>query len=260
MPSTRTSTHRSVEKALEVLLAFVPNNKETGTIELSRKLGLHKSTISRILHVLMRYGFVQQDPKKKTFSLGKSAADLGQAVRQSLRGHLVLLAQPHLDRLRDLTGETIALEVLIGDSTILAYKADGPQAVRVSPSLGDRMPVHVAAGAKAILAFSPPEFVDSVLPKELTRFTPNTITDPKVLKKRLAEFRELGVAFDRCERDIDVSVLAAPIFNHNKRPVAAVVCPIPAYRMNPDLEAALVPKLKETASLISKQLLYSAED
>jgi len=59
------STHRSLEKALEILLSFAPHNPEMSTQELSDKLGFHRSTVNRVLHVLEKYGFMQQNPETR---------------------------------------------------------------------------------------------------------------------------------------------------------------------------------------------------
>ena len=53
------TAHRAVEKALDLLIAFTPYNREMGTLELSEKMGFHKSTVSRLLHVLTRKGLLQ---------------------------------------------------------------------------------------------------------------------------------------------------------------------------------------------------------
>ncbi|MBW1862914.1 MAG: helix-turn-helix domain-containing protein [Deltaproteobacteria bacterium] len=62
-------SHQSLEKALIILLAFDPQNREIGTVELSEMVGLHKSTVSRLLKVLVAYNFIQQNPQTKKFSL-----------------------------------------------------------------------------------------------------------------------------------------------------------------------------------------------
>ena len=66
----------SVQKALQILLAFVPHNQEMGTMEVSTLLGIHKSTVSRLLNVLCHYNFLQQDAKTRKFMLGLSAAKI----------------------------------------------------------------------------------------------------------------------------------------------------------------------------------------
>ena len=253
-------THRSAEKALRILMAFTPHNQEMGTVELSEKLGYHKSTVSRLLHVLENYGFLWQHPKTKKYHLGESAADIGRAVIQSLGGRLITIAQPYIDDLRNSVKETVGLEVMSGNSTIMAYNAKVPQLVRVMFDVGERLPVHVAAGARAILAFSPPEILDSLLKGKLKRFTPNTITDPKILKSRLNDFKRQGFATDFGEFDVNAYAIAAPIFNHEKRPVAAVVIAALADRMKSHLKSNMIFLLKETAAAISSQLLYPQEE
>ena len=250
------TTHKTLGKGLELLLAFVPHNREMGTVELSKKLGFHTSTVSRLLHVLVNYGFLQQDPQSKKFMLGKSASDIGRSVNKFLNTNLVTIAKPYIENLSRTISETAAFEVMVGNSTILTYRADGPQAVRVSVQVGGRLPVHVASGAKAILAYSSPEVFDSLIKGRLKRFTPNTITNRKILRQKLDEIRQQGVAFDHGELDIDVHTMAAPVFNHDQRAVAAVVIAAPAYRWRSHPESHFVSLLKETATKISTRLHY----
>ena len=107
-------------------MAFTCHNQEIGTVELSEKLGYHKSTVSRLLHVLEKCWFLWQHPKTRNYHLGESAAEIGRTVIQSLGGHLITIAQPYIDDLRDSVGETVGLEVMSGKSTIMAYSARVP--------------------------------------------------------------------------------------------------------------------------------------
>ena len=246
----------STEKAIEILLSFTPYNQEMGTVEVSQKLGFHKATVSRILHTLTNYGLLQQDAKSKKFRLGQSAINLGLAVNRSINSDMVLLAKPYIDDLRDRIKETVILEVLTGKSTFMAYIAEGPQVVRLAGSIGDRLPIHAAAGAKAILAFSAPEIVKGLLDGKLQGFTKQTITNPMTLIRQLEDIRGLGVAFDREEIDEGTSALGAPIFNHEQIPVAAVVVAGPSQRVTWKRNSKMVSALKETAAKISAQLYY----
>lgn len=151
------TAHRAVEKALDLLIAFTPHNREMGTLEVSERMGFHKSTVSRLLHVLTRKGLLQQHPETKKFQLGPSAMALGVAIRKSLETNLVHIAKPFMEDLRDKIGETIALEVFSGTNTVLAHIAEGPHRTNLASSIGDILNVHAAAGAKAMLAFSSPE-------------------------------------------------------------------------------------------------------
>jgi len=252
------SDYSSVQKAIQILLAFVPHNKEMGTLEVSRLLGLNKSTVSRIIGVLAYYSLLQQDDKTKKYSLGKSAAFLGRAIQQSLSNRLVNIAQPFSNNLRDIIGESVCLEVMTGDHVYLVAKAMGPPPLSVS--FKDRIPVHVASGAKSILAFSPPEVVERLINRKLTRFTPNTITDPDILKAKLKEIRRQGIAFDRGEDNIDVHAVGTPVFNYKGEPIAALCICVPANRMGSLDKSSTILKLKETAAKISDRLFYSEDE
>jgi DNA-binding IclR family transcriptional regulator len=249
----------SVQKAIEILMAFTPHNHDMGTLELSEKLGIHKSTVSRLLGVLTYHRLLQQEPKTKKYKLGKATADLGRAINRSLSTQLVSIAQPYMDRLRDSVGESVSLEVLAGSTIILVTEAPGPPPVSVAFNVGERVPLHVASGAKAILAFSPRDLVDRLIKGNLRRYTPKTISNPKIIKSQLEVIRRQGVAYDRGEYNADVISIGAPIFDHSKKPIAAVSICAPAYRMETHIESDIVSRLKETAAEISRQLFYSDE-
>jgi IclR family KDG regulon transcriptional repressor len=251
------STHAAVEKALRILMAFLPHNEKTAALALSKKLGLHPSTTTRLLKVLKKHGFVEQDPETKKYSLGRSNLFLAQAVIGSLQTDLVSIARPFIDNLRDRINESVGLEVWVGDATILAYVAPGPQLLKISATLGARIPLHVAAGARAIMAHLPAEVVDDLLDGELRRFTPKTITDPKAIKRELQEIKRKGISLEQGELDEDVHIMAAPVFDHRKRPVAAVAIGVPAYRMKTHMRGKTASLLKEAAAQISGRLYYA---
>lgn len=252
----------SVQKALQILLSFVPHNQEMGTMEVSAKLGIHKSTVSRLLNVLSHYNFLQQDARSKKFTLGMSAAKLGVAIRRSLGDHLVAITQPFIDELRNVLGETVALEIWTGKATVLAYRAEALRMHRAFLlQVGDRVDVHISAGARAILAFSPPRIVESVLEGvEFRKYTTNTIVDAEQLKAQLPIIRGRGWAHSISERHHDSEIISVPIFDHEKKPVAAVSLFATAERMALLIESKAIDQLKKTAADISARLLFSEED
>lgn len=254
------TTHRAVEKCLDILMAFVPHNQEMGTMEMSVKMDINKSTASRLLHVLARKGFLQQNLKTKKFQLGPSAMNLGMAVKRSLDTNLVHIAKPHMDELRNKLNETIALEIFSGANTILAYLAEGPYRTNLAGNVGDILAPHAAAGAKAILAFTSSRVRERILNGKLARLTPNTITDAERLNKQLKEILRNGFSFDREEHDIGTNAIGAPIFNSEGMPIAALVVAGPAQRIQPRKDSHLVVMLKDTASKISKGLYYTAHE
>jgi IclR family KDG regulon transcriptional repressor len=252
--------YHSVQKALQILLAFVPHNNEMGTSEISTRLGLHKSTVSRLLNVLTSYGFLQHDAKTRKFRLGTTAAKISTAIKQSLGEQLIGIAQPHLDDLRNEIGETVALEVWAGNITIMAYRAEVLRLRRVfllRP--GDRVDIHVSAGARVILAFLAPHVVDRVLQGPFERYTENTIVDPNILKEQIRKAGDEGFAISRGERHPDSNIIAVPIFDYEKRPVAAISLFTTTERLPKLLETDIILKLNQAAARISTKLLYFEE-
>lgn len=250
----------AIEKALQILMLYHPHNKELNTTEVAQRLSLHKATASRILLTLTRHGFLQQNPQTKFFRLGPSILRLGMAIKQSLKGELVQLAKPHLDDLRDAINETVGLEVISGDLTVLSYLAEGARPVRTTTSLGATLPVHAAAGAKAIFAYSPRAHWRGIFDRDVVPLTDRTITNAKQFGEELDAVRARGFAVDQEEIDLGVTALAAPVFNHEGAPVAAVVIIGPADRLTGEPDSDIVTRMKETAAKISAALLYSGEE
>ena len=249
-------SHQSLEKALILLLAFGNQNREMGTVEIGEKLGFHKSTVSRMVKVLTAYRFLQQNPQTKKFSLGPAISRLFHSLSQSLKTNMVHIAKPFLDDLRDQIKETVILEVLSGESMVMAYVAEGPRMVRLAGNIGDRVPFHAASGAKAFLAFSSPELRDALLEKKLRSFTQNTITDRENLHQHFEQIRKDGFAFDNEEIDEGTRAVGAPVFNHENRPLAAIIIAGPAQNITGNADSPIVMALKETAKKLSQQFCY----
>ena len=246
----------AIEKALEILLAFSPDNQPIGTGELSKNLGFHKATTSRILQTLLEYGFVHQNLETKQFTLGEKVYELGMSLAETSINKIVRVARPYVDALRDELGETIVLEVWSGNSTVAAYEAESTRPIRVGGRVGKIPPVHVAAGAKAILSLTEPAQVDAALNGHLERYTPNTITDSEILKEHLNGYKERGFAVDQEELDLGISAVGAPVFNYQDEAIAAVVVLTPTPRFTDDPTSQTIIALKSTTQAISSKFFY----
>lgn len=244
----------SIEKALRVLLALAGHEEGMGTGELSKELAFTMPTVSRLLGILAKHGFVQKQPTGKKYVLGKAALDIGRFAHKHMGSQLAVIARPFIDELRNEVEESAILEVMIGDSALLVYRANGPHAVGIAVTEGMLLPAHVSPGAKAILAYSSPDVVERFLKGDLSSFTPNTITNPEVFRKNLKDIRTSGVAFANGEYNLEIAALGAPVFNQKKEPVAAVVITMPAYRAERHVQSKLVSHVKETAQKISERL------
>jgi IclR family KDG regulon transcriptional repressor len=248
--------HQSLERALKIILAFEAENKEIGIVELSNLLSIHRSTVSRITRVLAAFDFLEQNPETKKFSLGQANIRLASSLRQSLRTNMVQIAKPYVDDLRNRFGETMIIETLVGQNWLMAYVAEGPGRIRLVAEIGERMPIHAAAGGKAFLAFSSSEFRARFLRGNLPRLTKKTITDIEKLNHHFEVIRRQGVAFDEGEYGENIHAMGAPIFNYQNKPVASIVVAGQPQRIARTNQSPMISALKETAKKISRRLGY----
>lgn len=244
----------SADKALNILLAFTPFNTEMGTTELSIKLGLHKSTTSRLIKLLVASQFLQQNPITKKYMLGSSAVRIGSATTRSLDSRLLAVAQPCLHELSRQVGESAALEMLSGTKVVLALHVEGPSHIRFNFQQGEQVPINVAAGAKVILSHSDPAFVELCLEQEFERFNEHTIVSKDEYRRLLKEIKRTGIAYDRGERYRDAHAMAAPVLGLGGAPKAAVVIAGPAFRLTEQFLRSAESPLKAAAEKIARQL------
>jgi IclR family KDG regulon transcriptional repressor len=256
MTSNAASHGSSIEKALSILDAFLPHNEAVGTTELSRRLGMHKATVSRILVTLASKGYLQQDLKTKKYTLGFASVKLGNAVAYSLRCDVVPAAKPVVDALRDVLDETVTLEVAAGAYSVMAYVAKSSHFFNVAAEVGGILPSHAAAGPKSILAFAPPEIAAKCLEENPKAYTPKTIVNPDDFLQCLDQVRQRGYATDLGETESGINAYAVPVFNHQARAVAAVVVVGPESRIPGQDPEALISRLKGAAQDISIRLHY----
>jgi DNA-binding IclR family transcriptional regulator len=246
----------SAEKVLKLLMAFSNSELEMGTTELSVKLGMHKSTTSRLIKTLVSGGFLQQNPSTRKYLLGMSAYKMGYAATRTLNTRLLAVAHPYLYSLAQQTGESVAMEMVSGINIILASQVEGPSHLRFNFQQGEVVPINVAAGAKAILAHSSSDFRETCLQGEFKRFNQRTIVSKQKYRELLQQIKAAGVSYDRGERYADIYAMAVPILLADGSPKAAVVIAGPASRLTDAFLGSAESPLRESAAKIS-ELLHS---
>ena len=216
---------QTVDRALQLLLAFDAEEHELGVTELAARVGVHKSTASRLAATLAGRGFLERPPGSDTFRLGP---ELGRLGLLALGGRdLATLARPAMELLAEETGETVNLAVLDGDEAVNVAQVEGRHIVGVGIWTGRRTALHCAANGKVLLAFAhrdPPE-------GPLEAFTARTVTSPKALARELARVREQGWASALGELEEGLHAVAAPVLDASSRCHAALSVSGPAYRM-----------------------------
>ncbi len=144
------SVLRSVSRALDILLLF-KSERELGIREISRRLNMNPAATFRAASTLTEYGFLSQEEETRTYLLGPAISELGYAVGQSKGFNEVSLAL--MSRLRAVTGESVALNILENGRRLGLLTLDSPYALRVVLSVGTPIPITNGATDLVFRAF-----------------------------------------------------------------------------------------------------------
>ena len=243
---------RSVDRAAALLLALGDSQGEAGVTELARRLGLHKSTASRLLATLEKRGLVEQDEESGKYRLGLIVIRLAERAERTL--DLRALAMPELDRLARTTRETTGLGILDGDQVITVAQADGPNLVAMGDWTGRGAPLHSVAAGKILLASLPEREILRLVRRGLDRCTDRTITTLEPLLEELARVRRRGYATAFGEFEPSLNAIAAPVYDARGNVTAALDVWGPAFRVTPARVPEIVQQVRESAAAISVRL------
>lgn len=242
----------AVERAVLVLRALREDAGPRRLSDLSRALGLSKSTLSGLLGTLEHYGLVERDGDSRTYRLGYGLLDLGNAVLRGL--DLRLIARPHLVRLRDAIGETAVLHVPVDRGALIADRVESEHQLKVTAPVGHRLPPFAGAVAKIFMAWRPEvERARLLRARALPAFTPRSITDPQRYHAELRRVRGRGYATDREEYLPGVCAVSAPVLDGRGRPSATVTVVGYRARLDPRLRDAAA-EVQQAAADISRRL------
>lgn len=244
-------TIQSVDRALDILEAFGDGRNELGVTELSKMLGLHKSTAYGLLTTLEVRGYLVKHTVSGKYRLGLKLFELGNQVQNGM--DLKLVADQYLEQLLAENGETVHLVIMDGGEAIYIDKKEGPESMRMVSQVGKRLPVHCSGVGKTLLAHLPePEINSIIAEKGLPSFTAKTITDPDVLKKELQLIRDQGYALDNEEISEGLMCIAVPIRNHTGNVIAALSVAGPTVRMKEEK----IENVKESVLKVSRAISY----
>jgi DNA-binding IclR family transcriptional regulator len=212
--------------------------------DLSRKLGLPKSTTYNLLRTLERLDFLRQDPADRRYRLGLRVFELG--LLCSRENSLVSLAYPFMRKVADQTRETVKLGVPSNGEVLILAAIESPSQLHTRGDQGVRAPLHCTGLGKAILSTFGDEGVSQMVKERgLPPLTPKTITAPDRLRVELAEIRARGYSLDIEENEMGIVCAAAPVSDSAKGTAAALSVSAPASRMD-------MTQLKACAELVAR--------
>ncbi|WP_454848368.1 IclR family transcriptional regulator [Rhizobium binxianense] len=191
--------------------------------------GQPRGTLHRQLGHLVEEGLLELDGDGR-YSPGLRLLDL--ASRSWARNEFRLVAEPHLNALQQMTGETVHLGVLRGVSIIYLDKVEGRQPVRMYSQIGNASPCYCTGVGKAALSALPDDALERLVAGlQFTRFTPSTHMSGEALRAEIRKIASTGYGFDREEHEAGIRCVAAPVWSEDRSFVGGVSVTGPAYRL-----------------------------
>lgn len=217
-----------LNRAIAILDSFSRDRPEQSLASIVQATGLAPATVHRLLAELVEWGGLERSGRGR-YRIGLRLWQLGALAPRSRR--LRDAALPYLEDLYEASHQVVHLAVLDGREVLYVEKLSASpksRAVSVTSEVGKRLPLHATGPGKVLLAFSPVDFQEQILSAALARPTPRTITDPRRLRRSLAEIRRAGICISRDEMTVGASSVAAPVFDAGREVVAAVSVVVPS--------------------------------
>jgi DNA-binding IclR family transcriptional regulator len=212
---------QALDRALEILETLATEGKGLGVTELSQRVGLHKSTVHRMLATFAEWGYVEKNPEDDRYKLGMKVIDLGSIYLNNIE--LKTEALPYLRELREKSRYPVHLARLEDGQVVYIEKVDVINSIRMYSQIGRRVPVHCTALGKAMAAhLSMAEVEDIIKRRGLASITGNTITDKSKFMEELDITRRRGYAVDDEENEAGIRCVAAPVLDYRGKVIAAI--------------------------------------
>jgi IclR family acetate operon transcriptional repressor len=224
--------------------------------QIAEQVGIHKSTVHRLLATLEYKRFVQRDKDTGNYRLGIRLLQMAYLTLE--HNDLRQFAVPFLRYLSEQYKENIHLAVLDDTDVVFVNIIESPQRVKLAAALGQRLPAFATASGKAILAFMPDETVRRVLKRGMPQYTQYTPLTAETVFEDLHYIRDQGYALSEQEYEDEINAVAAPIFDAEGQPIASVAIAGPSYRLTRERMMGIGPQVRATARDITQEITMAA--
>jgi DNA-binding IclR family transcriptional regulator len=241
----------AASKTLRVLRYLASQPDPVPLESIARACGLPRSSAYHLVSAMVEEGFVVHLPDEHRFGLGVAAFEVGSGYAR--QGPLQRIARRPLAELVDRTEQSAHLAVLHGSDVLYVLEERAPGRPPLVTDVGVRLPAHLTASGRAVLAHLPAAQVRALYPAA-SSFVLRHGTGPtslSALRPLLTETRQRGYAVETGEVTPGLSSVAAAVVDHNDFPLAGVAVTYAEGDADP---AALASDVRRTAGLLTKRL------
>lgn len=234
----------TVVRAISILNYLSKVSGPQSVSEISENVGFSTTIVHRLLTTFKLEGMVFQDPRSKMYSLGTVFLEYANKIITEVPVAPVI--EPWLSQLRNETEETVGFYMPTGQMRICVMEYESQQEIRRSVGIGKRLPIHVGATGRAILAFQSIEM-------QRRQLESLPLDERERLKELLQETKDNGYAINEEEITSNVAALSAPVFDNQRRVIGALSISGPLFRWNREKMVSHVDALL----LASKEITHS---
>jgi DNA-binding IclR family transcriptional regulator len=217
----------TLERALAILATFEASSTQS-LADISRRTGIYKSTLLRLLGTLEKFGYVGQQVDG-SYHIGVAALHLGSLYQRWVRP--AELINPVLHTLVEQTGESASFNVQEGALRVCVYRVDSPQTIRDHVRVGDVLPLTRGAAGKVMLAFG------------------DEASNPQ-----WSDLRESCFCCTKGEIEADTAAVAAPVFAAGRAIEGSIAITGPAFRFSDEKVSAMRAAVLRGALTLSREL------
>ena len=254
-----------LQHALKVLRMFPAEESRLRADEIARRLGMHESSVARVLGALEQERLLERDAASGAFRLGAGLVALAGPLLTGI--DLREAARPYLEKLARASGETASLSLWTGSEALNTEQVLGPAGAKQFSTPGRLNPAHcTAAGptpprraAPGVFPVSapPPAEIERILSSPLERFTDDTIVDRDRLMTAIKTVQRDGYAINDGEFMPEIAAIASAVRDWRNEVVAAVVVTLPRGRFTPERRDELIRGVRDSARDISRRLGFA---
>ena len=245
--------NQSILRALQVLETFAGTSGPLAIPEIARRVGLHRSTVHRIVVTLENAGWLRKMPGTEMFDLGIKVFTLGQTADRGISSRQAV--RQLLEELAAKTGETAILSMSDSVDAVCVDKIESSQRLKISSEIGQHFPLHAGATGFAVLLGMPEEMVrERLFRGKLQSFTPKTETDPNKILERYRSLKDAGYIVSTGAVDPGVTGIAAPLFFAAEKSYGSVGITMPEHRAQGEVLKRAIDAVLETAAAMAVKI------
>lgn len=245
----------AADNTLRILQLLASRKTPTPAAMIATLLQLPRSSVYQLLTVMHEHGFVTHYPEDKSYGLGIAAFELSSAYTR--QEPLARLGAPLIAQLVDKVGESAHLAVLHGSHVLYIVEDRAKGRPSLVTDVGVRLPSHLTASGRAILAALPKSQVRALYPNAASfsdRMGHSSINSYSQLRRELDQTLQRGYAVERGDVTEDFHSIAVEILDANNWPVAAVAVTFLADRVPEDQWEKLLRQIRSTAEQITTRI------